>query len=250
MTRMSCRAAEKMLPALHDGELPMSDQVMLEAHLDGCAACASETQRLDEIGAALRAVVATRRSKAPDLGGVQANVVVRMGQERHRAWSSRLMRLVDDPHLIWAACGATAAAIVCVAIACATLYFAAPRRADSLAGILSVLASPGSNENPVRPGPTVTFPKVDPLATSGMLLRTVSDRQDDVYALGAVLTAEGRLIDLEVLGATDRSRRDATRLLLDVASTARFEPARIGRTPVALSVVWVMVHTTVTGQRG
>lgn len=249
MTPLSCRTAGKMLAALHDGELVLADQVSLKTHLDRCAACAAETRHLEEIGVALRAAVAAGRPDTPDLGGVQATVIARVALERQRRWSSRLTRLVDDPHLIWAACGATAATIVCVAIAFATLYFAAPRRADSLAGILSVLASPGSNENPVRPGPTVTFPKVDPLFTSGMLLRTVAGRQDDVYALGAVLTAEGRLIDLEVLGTTDHSRRDATRLL-NVASTARFEPARIGHTPVALSVVWVMVHTTVTAHRG
>ena len=244
MTSWACRVARDMLQACHDGELSIEDQVKLETHADSCAACATEAQRIAALGESLRTTVQVRLGEAPPLESLQASVIARMAVDRHQAWSNRLMRVVDDPHVVWAGLGATVATVVCVALASATLHFAAPRRADSLAGILSVLASPGSNENPVRPAPHVSWPRVEAGVMSGVLLGTMVDRHEDVFALAAVLTSEGRLIELEVLAVSDEHRHDVE-WLLDVASAARFEPAKIGKTAVALNVVWVMAHTTV-----
>jgi hypothetical protein len=70
---------------------------------------------------------------------------------------------------------------------------------------------------------------------------------DEVFALAAVLTREGRLVDLEVLRASDWRREDLIRLL-DAASTARFEPFRNGNATVSVNVVWLVARTTVRGK--
>jgi hypothetical protein len=36
--------------------------------------------------------------------------------------------------------------------------------------------------------------------------------------------------------------------VVDLAAQSRFEPARSGRNPVAVNVVWLLAHTTVVGK--
>jgi hypothetical protein len=78
------------------------------------------------------------------------------------------------------------------------------------------------------------------------------DSDDAVLALSAVVTREGMVSNVELLGSDGRVhdaalQRDSRELLeiLDVASTARFEPARYEGVPVAVNLVWVLAHTTV-----
>ncbi len=245
MIGSSCDDMRKLLAAAYDGELAVDRQIALEVHLEDCRGCARAAGQLVTIGSALRAAAADRRRKSPLRESVQARVVARIAAERFMGLSGRLERLAEDTHVLWAAVGATAATILCAMVAFAVLSYASPRRADSLAGILAVLASPGSNENPIRPDSPIIFPRVDPLARPGALLGTVMDAPDDLFVLAAVLTREGTLIGLEELRPTNRTRGDAPRLL-DAAAGARFQPARLGQTAVAVSVVWLMAHTTVT----
>ena len=76
--------------------------------------------------------------------------------------------------------------------------------------------------------------------------------EDAVFALAAVVTQQGRIANLELVLAEQRSGADRERVLrlLDDVSRARFEPARIGGSPVAVNVVWLLAHTTVRGKSG
>ena len=65
-----------------------------------------------------------------------------------------------------------------------------------------------------------------------------------VIALAAVVTQDGRLSNLKVLLPDDRDR-DVLLQLLSAASATHFEPGRIGGAPVAMSLVWLLAHTTV-----
>ena len=245
MIGCSCGDIRKQLAAFHDGELSIDRRITIDVHLDHCRACSRTARQLAAIRDALQASAADRRVNQPAGESVQARVVARVGAERLAGLSQRLNGLAEDMHVVWAMVGATAATILCALVAFAVLAYASPRRADSLAGVLAVLAAPGSNENPIRPDSPMIFPRVDPLARPGALLLTVMDAPDDLFVVAAVLTREGTLIGLEELPGADRIRGDASRLL-DAAAAARFQPARLGRTTVAVSVVWLMAHTTVT----
>jgi hypothetical protein len=73
-----------------------------------------------------------------------------------------------------------------------------------------------------------------------------------VATLAAVITREGTVSNVELL-ALDEGRLpsgDAAELLstLDMAATARFEPAHNGTHPVAVNMVWLLTRTTVRGK--
>jgi hypothetical protein len=73
-----------------------------------------------------------------------------------------------------------------------------------------------------------------------------------VVTLAAVVTREGTVSNVELLALDEglRPSGDAAELLsmLDMAATARFEPARHGSHPVAVSMVWLLTRTTVRGK--
>ena len=41
MKPLTCAAARRRLHAFHDGELPVADQIAVEAHIDRCDECAA-----------------------------------------------------------------------------------------------------------------------------------------------------------------------------------------------------------------
>ncbi len=63
-----CWSVRRQLSAFHDGELPVGDQIAVQAHLRECPACAAEARELDELGSCLRtgalsAAVSPRRGR-------------------------------------------------------------------------------------------------------------------------------------------------------------------------------------------
>ena len=64
--------------------------------------------------------------------------------------------------------------------------------------------------------------------------------------LAAVVTREGTIAGLELLLASGHDE-EVLLSLLEVASAARFEPARFAGSPVAVNLVWLLAHTTVRG---
>ena len=156
MTLLGCGWIRELLAAYYDDELSVSDQIIVRSHLDLCAGCSAEARRLRALGDIVRVAATQHPAAEPDIG-FQSSIVIRIGAERDQAVAARLGRMFEDSHLLWAAFGATAAAVICTVLTVALLKLA-PERSDSLAGLLSVMSSPGSNENPVRLDSRVSLP--------------------------------------------------------------------------------------------
>jgi hypothetical protein len=70
-------------------------------------------------------------------------------------------------------------------------------------------------------------------------------KEDVVLPLSVIITREGRVLDVSVLG--DDHGRDFSNVL-DALSRTRLQPAQAGGAPVAVSLVWLLAHTTVRGK--
>lgn len=258
MRLFTCSSVRRRLPAFHDRELPISDLIAIESHVQDCPPCAAELRDLREVGQALRA--ASAPAPADDWAGLQPGVIGRMRAEAYESWTARSGRFLDDLHLIWIGLAATAATFVCGAVALSALHFAPERRLDSLAAAIAVTTAPtGSDLNPVRLnerlGPRYS-PLVDYLsvpsvpkegAMEAMLMTPVSE-EEVMLALSAVVTQEGRVSGLSVLPNHGEEMRDIEAILEGI-SRARLEPARAGSDPIAVSVVWLLSHMTVKPKR-
>jgi hypothetical protein len=242
MTLFICAAVRRRLQAYHDRELPIRELFEIEDHVRGCARCTEELYAMRAIGDALRVAVAA--APADDWTGLQWGVIGRMRAEEQESWTARASRMFDDMHLIWIGLAATMAAVVCGAVALGALHFASTEREDSLAAMMAIVSAPsGSNLNPVRSNHYLQVPSV-PMkgAIEHMLARPVSG-EELMLAFSAVVTREGRLAGVSVLNA--ERPWDDIMPVLDVLSHASLEPGRVGTSPVAVNLIWLMAHTTV-----
>lgn len=242
MTLFTCAAVQRRLPAFHDRELPIRELIDIEAHAAGCARCTDELREMRALGHTLR--LAAAPGPADDWTGLQSGVISRMRAEAYESLAARTGRMFDDLHLIWIGLAATAAAFVCGAVALGALQFASSDRQDSLAAMIAVISAPsGSNLNPVRSDQFLQVPTVPVRGPIEVMLARPVSHEELVLALSAVVTREGRVSDVSVLN----SARDAGDIgeILHVLSHASFEPGRLGASPVAVNLVWLLAHTTV-----
>jgi hypothetical protein len=245
MRMFACTAVQRRLQAYHDRELPIHDLIEIEAHAAECARCTDDLREMRALGDALRAAGAP--GPADDWAGLQAGVISRMRAEAHESWRARTGRLFEDLHLVWIGLAAALGTVLCGTVALGALHLASSDRDDSLAAMMAVLSAPsGSNLNPVRSN--LWLQQVPSIPTSGavelMLARPASAKEEDVVlAFSAVVTREGRVAGVSVLNAG----RPADEILhiMDVLSRATLEPGRIGSSPVAVNLVWLLAHTTV-----
>jgi hypothetical protein len=76
-----------------------------------------------------------------------------------------------------------------------------------------------------------------------------------VFTLSAVVTREGRIMDLQWHSPSGNAPKSGTReaeavdTLLSAASLARFEPAKFAGSPVAVKMVWLVASTTVRASK-
>ncbi|MGE0124950.1 MAG: zf-HC2 domain-containing protein [Vicinamibacterales bacterium] len=241
---MACDAVRDRLEAFHDGELGLEEQLLVREHLDTCVACALERDGLDSLRVDLRDLPGDRLDAPPDswTGAVLEQAKV----ERQLSWHTWLLGVFDDMHLVWPALGATAAVLVCLLASAEVMQATNDQRPDSLAGVIGYLASPGSNLNPARIDGFTEVPRRHesdswPLAS-----------EDAVLTLSAVVTREGRIQNVEMLAAEQaralKVKPEVVLAMLDAASRAQFEPARAGGAPIAVSMVWLLAHTTVVAR--
>jgi hypothetical protein len=236
-----CWQVRRQLSAFHDGELPVGDQIAVQAHLRECPACAAEARELDDLGHGLR-TGALSVAVQPDVWeGLPSIVVSRMKAEDAESISGRTGRFFEDLHFVWAALGATGSTVACMALIFTIFYYA--------------IASPaGSNRNPMVPGPTMDLPTAaqDVFPAAAML-----SEDDLVLALDATFTREGRIARLQLipepgtrLEKPSEAERQAVISLLDAISKARFNPARFSGSPVpvAVNMVWLYASLTVKGK--
>jgi hypothetical protein len=266
MRTLSCAATRRRLHAFHDEELPISDQVLVAAHLDWCDDCASVFAELRLLRAALRAATPGRVALSGEEDArLLAAVVNRVKAERTVSFAAQVQDMFEDMHLVYAGIGAAAAAMVCVVIMLGMMRLAASDRHKSLAAMAGVQSSPGSGLNPTPVAPPVMMPHVLEQRTLDQTFSTLpTGGGDSVIMLAAVVTREGMITNLELLepdggrSAPGTNETKAYEDLLGAVSRARFERVwdntralgkKVGRRPVAVNMVWLVEHTTVRAVR-
>ena len=242
MKPLSCVATRRRMSAYQDGELAIREQLAVDAHLRSCRACAAELASLRDVGDVLRAraaAAAVRSSAVMD--AFESDLMNRLSAERAESVSAQMSRAFQDMRLGFAALGSAAAAVVSVLLVIVIFYFG-PRseRPDSLAGMMETLGAPAIGmDSRISSRPTST----------GAITEGFVSEEDAVFALAAVVTRNGRIANLEYLSdQSSNSDRARALRLLDEVSRARFEPARMGGTAVAVRTVLVLAHTTVRGK--
>ena len=250
---LTCDAAAELLDAFVDHELPLEEQVAVESHLRWCRVCDARVEDMRVVGEALR----ERRGQRPadsDIACLQSSVLTRLRAERDQSLGVRFRGLFEDMRLFWPAVGATVAVATCL-FGALNVFIAATEdeSRESLAGIIDVLANPGSDENPMSLGIRLSAPRA---LDADAVLDLISD-DEAVYALSAVVTKEGRVSNSEFLRSerasnTRRSKAPTVQAnlpaLLEAAKRSRFEPAQNeSGSAVAVNLVWLVARTTVKG---
>jgi hypothetical protein len=236
-----CRKIRRRLSAFHDGELPVGEQIAVQAHVRECPACAAEMRALDELGSCLRAGALATEFQPEELEGLPSAVISRIKAEDDESISGRTGRLFEDLHLVWAALGATGATVACVAVIYLISWFA-------------ILPPAGYNKNPAVPNAAMNLPSAS-LNTS-FPSEALLDEGGLVLLLDTVVTSDGRIARLDLIqpdglvkGPT-KEEQEAVLALLDVLAKTRFQPARYAGSPVpvAVNMVWLYASLTVKGK--
>ena len=244
---LPCDRVREDLAAYHDGELPIDEHVLIQSHLQECVACRLEEQAISDLGDALRTMAGSVPGRSAHDG--------RLTAARARAHSRR--RAVRRSAPACATCSKTCTSCgpgsarrsrCCSASSRRPACCRPPARRspDSLAGIISTIASADTND-PVRLAGAV-FENRALLDTTEAMQTT---DQDAELMLSALVTRDGRIQNLELLEQQARAlhiKPEVIGAMLDAASRARFEPAQSGGLPVAVNVVWLVTSTTVKGQ--
>jgi Putative zinc-finger len=249
---LGCQGARDMLEPFVDGELPVSGQVALEAHLRWCDICRARVEDIRLIGSALRLgsdAAAADHTDAAARATMYDEVVMRVEAERTQSLAHQWRELFTDMRYLWPAFGATAAVIVCVCASTLVNQIVRAERPDSMAAQISILANPGSDQNPLHLESGMLAPR--PLDVSPALA-AIPD-EEAVYAVAAVVTREGRVSNYELLqwfgeplaNRAGASESDEVTAVLDAVKHSRFEPAQTVDGVVAVNMVWLLARTTV-----
>lgn len=244
MTLLTCAAVRRRLAAYYDGELPVPELISVQTHVQDCPPCAKELRGLQQLGDTLR--LAAAPGPTDDWAGLAPGVISRMRAEANESLSARTHRLFEDLHLVWIALASTAATFLCGAAVAGMLHFASEERKDSMAAVIAVMAAPvGSDLNPMRHG-RIRVPSLPGDGAVSAALASNAYEDEQVLALSAVVTREGRVSGVSVL--TDGHDRQQVTDILDAISQVRLQPAQYGGSPVAVNLVWLLAHTTVKGK--
>ncbi len=245
---LGCHAARPMLQPFVDMELPVGEQVELEAHLRWCDTCAARVEDLRLIGAAIRIGAPGPPAHQEDpaaMASMQSELLTRIRAEREQSLPFRFREAFADMHLLWPALGASAALVGCLFAVLSFNRVLQIEHPDSMADRITTLANPGSDRNPLPIDMLMLAPR--PL-TEGPPLESMSD-EEAVFALAAIVTREGRVSDYELLHAVRESRGSASHedvnAILETVKQSRFAPAQTPDGAVAVNVVWLLARTTV-----
>ncbi|MCC6162422.1 MAG: zf-HC2 domain-containing protein [Acidobacteria bacterium] len=235
------------LSAFRDGELSISEHLDVTQHLRACRACREAFEELQDLGGLLRhraSVMSAAMGDEPARRNVASAVVSRVLAEQEQSWPVRVRAAFDDMHLVWAGLCATAAMVVCAGLAASLVLFApAAERADSLRAMVTMMALSGTDLEPLPLAPGMQAPRASAEAVTPLMLvndLSLDTDQDVELALSAVVTRDGRVEQTQQLdGAPNLT------LVQSLEDSARFQPASRAGRPVAVSLVWLVSHTTV-----
>src|SRR5687768_11283902 len=205
-----CVDVRDHLEAFYDGELPIERRVAIQNHLGECVTCNLAAQELITLGASIRefaAQLADRTAHEPMR--MTSRVIERLRVEEQFSVRAQVIALFQDTHLVWAGLGATVATMICVIGSASVLHAANQQQPGSFANVISILASPGSNENPLRLNYEMMAPQVvaaTPLEMS---------EEDGEYALSAVVSREGRVQGIAVINHSRAMNASVNAMLHD-----------------------------------
>jgi len=248
MKPLNCAAARRRIQAFHDHELAVADQIAVASHLEWCDTCAALFADLRVMRTALQSRARRRMSLSNEQAAVfTATVVNRLKAEDDASLFARLREMFDDMHLVYAGLGATVATVCCVFVMLSMMRYATNVRPDSLAAIMTVMATPLECESGndladvsgCRARWTARFQRANETA-----------EQDAVFTLSAVITHQGRVANLETLRARSHHAPSTSQAkliegLLDAVSRARFDATQALLMPDLTGVVWFVEHATV-----
>jgi hypothetical protein len=237
-----CAEVRERLEACYDGELTIDERIAIQNHLGECVACSLAAEELNALGASLREFAAqTAERIAGEPLRISAHVTERLGVEEQFSLKSQVVGLFQDMHLVWAGLGASMATLICIIGSASVLHAAHQQRPDSLASVISILANPGSNRNPMR----LNYDMMAPSAVSASPLEMAEE--DVQYALAAVVSREGRVQGVQMINPS-RTRDAAVNAMLHEVYRIQFAPAQARGDAVAVSMVWLVANTTVKGR--
>lgn len=231
MLTWSCEQVRAELSAFYDEELSVKEQIAISDHLDRCPSCRLEADDLEVIGDALQATARVEDvAVMPGLSRLQTDILERWNAEERASFRRSIRNLFDDPRRVSASVGVSLVASLFLAMA-------------------SLLLAP----TPVRRTTDIYLPALEMLPRAqaeAIMPATVMNRDDEEVAFAALVTADGYLEDVTLIGDRVEGRRSLPTHaelseLLNAVATARFEPARAAGAPVSQNVVWLVSHTTV-----
>jgi hypothetical protein len=246
-----CADVREHLEAFYDGELSIEQRVAIQNHLTECVACSVAAEELTTLGASIRefaAQVADRTSDEPMR--MTARVIERLGVEEQFSMRSQMLALFQDMHLVWAGLGATVATMICVIGSASVLHAANQQQPGSFANVISILANPGSNENPMRLNYEMLVPPKDDTRPLGVMASPIEMTEEEAeYALAAVVSREGRVQGVEMINPRAAATHRSVNAVLNDAYRVQFAPAQArGGDAVAVKMVWLVANTTVKGR--
>jgi hypothetical protein len=236
-----CPDVREHLEAFHDGELSIDERIEIQQHINECSGCSSAANELTELSSTLRGLAAVAGEDQPvEALGIPAHVIERLKVEESFALRAQITEWFQDMHLVWAGLGASVATGICIVGSASVLHAANQERPNSMARVISVLASPGSNDNPLR----LNYEMEAPRAASDASIEMSGE--DAEYALSAVVSREGRVQGVEMIN--EPSDRTGVNAMLNEAYRMKFAPATARGDAVAVSMVWLVANTTVKGR--
>ena len=245
MLTWSCEQVRAELSAFYDEELPVADRIAISDHLDGCASCRLEADDLELIGDALQATARVEDvAVMPGLNRLQTDILARWNAEECASFGCTIRDLFDDPRRASASVGVSVAASLCLAMSAFLLAQSPIRHPESLKAAMTLSSRARTADIYL---PAVELPRVQ---AEAIMPATVLNRDDEEVAFAALVTADGYLEDVKLIGDRSLGRSNLPTHaelseLLNAVATARFEPARAAGAPVSQNVVWLVSHTTV-----
>ena len=250
MHQHPCTDVRERLEEFYDGELGVDERIAIQNHLGECVACSLAAEELDALGGSLRELAAQTADRTSDEPlRISARVLERVRIEEQFSLRSQVVALFQDMHLVWAGLGASVATLICVIGSASVLHAANQQQPGSFANVISILASPGSNENPMRLNYEMLVAPKDDARPLGVMASPIEMTEEEAeYALSAVVSREGRVQGVEVINPRATATHRSVNAMLNEAYRVQFAPALERGDAVAVSMVWLVTSTTVKGR--
>lgn len=240
MHQHACADVREQLEAFHDGELSIHQRLAVQNHLEDCVSCSLAASELSNLSSVLRDFSSEAvDADAAVVSRLSRHVLERVRVEEQFSIRAKMSDWFQDMHLVWAGLGASVATLVCIIGSASVLHATSQERPNSMARTLAVLASPGSNDNPLR----LSYSMVVPSAVTTAAIEMSEENAH--YTLSAVVSREGRVQGVEMINQPNRPGMNA---MLNDAYRMQFSPAMDRGDAVAVSMVWLLANTTVKGR--